>query len=49
MFLRFLRLQEVNLQPSQLKRAKKKKYFKKALQNLYGQKDHLPWNMGQEK
>ena len=27
----------------------KKRYYKKALQTLYGQKDHLPWKTGQEK
>ena len=37
------------LQLSQLKRPRKKRYYKKALQTLYGQKDHLPWNTGQEK
>ena len=40
---------QVNLQLSQLKRPKKKKTLLKSIKNLYGQKDHLPWNTGQAK
>ena len=40
---------KVDLQNSQLKRPRKKKYYKKVLQTLYGQKDHLPWYTVQEK
>ena len=49
-YLRLLKvgLNEVYLQLSQLKRPRKKKYYEKALQTLNGQKDHLPWNTGQE-
>ena len=40
---------QVNLQLSQLKRPRIRRYYKKAWQTLYGQKDHLPWNTGKEK
>ena len=40
---------QVNLQLSQLKRPRKKIYYKQALQTSYDQKEHLPWNTGQEK
>ena len=40
---------QVNIQLSELKRPRKKDTIKKALQTLYGQKDHIPWNTGQEK
>ena len=40
---------QVNIQLSKLKQPRKKDTVKKALQTLYGQKDHIPWNTGQKK
>ena len=40
---------QANIQLSKLKSQEKKKYYKKALQSFYGQKDHLLLNTGQEK
>ena len=35
---------QLNIQLSNLKQPRKKDNVKKALQTLYGQKDHIPWN-----